>query len=235
MAFNINDLKNLIKSAATVDRAEEKKEDVPVFSLDDDGEEYMSVGIPGVMAASEKLLAMSRGLTDADERDSLKFQKVLRPHYMIRESIKMDAGKVARQAMYLAARNRNLSGMNTAPFDSYVQRLLVGNPLTSPLEEINPMHLVESARRITKMGPGGLGSSESITEESQSVHPSQFGFIDPLAGPESERAGIDTRIAWGVKLGSNGRLYQKFKDKRTGRIAWMSPEDIADLVVGLPD
>lgn len=211
------------------------QESVPAFELDDDGEEYMSVGTDGVLAASEKLLAINRGLDEPDERDSLKFQKILRPHSMLRESIKMDAGKVARQLMYQAARKKNLSGVPTAAFDSYVERLLVGNPLTSPLEEINPMQLTESARRITKMGPGGLGSSQSITEEAQSVHPSQFGFISAIEGPESERAGIDVRAAWGVKLGSNGRLYQKFYDRRSKSMKWMSPEDVANLTVKIPD
>lgn len=231
--MDISELEKLMFKSASV--VEKKKEDIPDFSLDDDGEEYMSVGIPGLMAASEKLLAVNRGMADTDERDSLRYQKVLRPHSMIRESIKMDAGKVARQAMYTAAKRRNLSGMGPAPFDSYVQRLLVGNPLTTPLEEINPMHLVESARRITKMGPGGLGSDESITEESQSVHPSQFGFLCTISGPESARAGIDVRAAWGAKLGSNGRLYQKFKNKRTGRMEWLCPDDVADLTVKIPD
>lgn len=184
----------MMKPASTTKR----QESVPVFELDDDGEEYMSVGTDGVLAASEKLLAINRGLAETDERDSLKFQKILRPHSMLRESIKMDAGKVARQMMYQAARRKNLSSMQTAAFDPYVERLLVGNPLTSPLEEINPMQLTESARRITKMGPGGLGSSESITEEAQAVHPSQFGFISPIEGPEcfSSDTQIFTSKGW---------------------------------------
>lgn len=212
-----------------------KEEAVPVFELDDDGEEYMKVGIDGVLASSEKLLAVNRGLEDVDERDSLKFQKILRPHSMLRESIKMDAGKVARQMMYQAARRRDLGGVSTNTFDSYVERLMVGNPLTAPLEEINPMQLVESARRITKMGPGGLGSDDSITEEAQSVHPSQFGFISCSEGPESARAGFDVRAAWGTKIGSNGRLYQKFYNRRTKRMEWKSPEDLDNMVVKLPD
>lgn len=227
---DIEQLKAMMKPASR-----RVQESVPAFELDDDGEEYMSVGTDGVLAASEKLLAINRGLDEPDERDSLKFQKILRPHSMLRESIKMDAGKVARQLMYQAARKKNLSGVPTAAFDSYVERLLVGNPLTSPLEEINPMQLTESARRITKMGPGGLGSSQSITEEAQSVHPSQFGFISAIEGPESERAGIDVRAAWGVKLGSNGRLYQKFYDRRSKSMKWMSPEDVANLTVKIPD
>lgn len=154
------------------------------FELDDDGEEYMSVGSAGLLAASEKLLAMNRGLVGQDERDSLRYQKIIRPAGMFRERIKMDSGKLSRQVMYQCAKRRNLSGLLPSTFDGYIDAVLRGNPLTSPLEEINPMQLVENARRITKMGPGGIPSSDSITEEAQAVHPSQFGFIDIIAGPE---------------------------------------------------
>lgn len=233
MAIDLEQFTSLVKKEASYQKKKER-DTAPDFELDDDGEEYMSVGTDGILAASEKLLAINRGLVDTDERDSLKYQKILRPHSMLRESIKMDAGKVVRTAMYQAAKRKNLQGLQPGAFDPYVNRLLVGNPLTSPLEEINPMQLVANARRITKMGPGGLGSDQSITEEAQNVHPSQFGFISPIEGPESSRAGIDVRAAWGTKIGSNGRLYQKFYDRRKKKMRWMSAEDIDGLTVKLP-
>lgn len=208
---------------------------VPEFELDDDGEEYQGVGIDGLLASTEKLLAINRGLVDTDERDSMKFQKILTRPALFRERIKMDSGKLARTAMYRVAKMKNLSGIQPGYFNGYVDSVLVGNPLTSPLEEINPMQLVENSRRITRMGPGGLSSSDSITEDSQAVHPSQFGFISPIEGPESERAGIDVRMALGARIGSNGRIYQKMFDRRKNRFRWMSPEDLDGLVVKIPD
>lgn len=237
--INLNELEaalGRIKSSLPVARKPAPSEGaVPGFELDDDGEEYMGIGTEGVLASTEKLLAINRGLADVDERDSLKFQKVLRTHAMLREGIKMDAGKIARTAMYQAAKRGNLGGMGPGVFDGYVNRMLSGNQLTSPLEEINPMQLTENARRITKMGIGGLRSSQSITEEGQAVHPSQFGFIDCVAGPESEKAGIDVRAAWGTKIGSNGRIYQKMKNRRTGKMQWVCPEDLDGMTVKIPD
>lgn len=51
----------------------------------------------------------------------------------------------------------------------------------------------------------------------------------------SERAGIDVRVAYGAKLGSDGRLYQKFYDRHTKRNRWMSASDLDGLTVKLPD
>lgn len=240
MGIKIEDILNAVnikKEASMTEQSQPAQpfEFVSDFELDDDGEEYMPVGVDGLLAASEKLLAINRGVVEPDERDSMKFQKIIRPHTMFKEGIKMDAGKISRQIMYQASKRRNLNGLGPNAFMPYIDRVLKGNPLTSPLEEINPMQLVENARRITKMGPGGIPSDDSITEEAQSVHPSQFAFICPISGPESARAGIDTRAAWGTKVGSNGRLYQVMFDRRDKKYKWMSPQDVADLVVKIPD
>lgn len=184
-----------------------KEETVPDFELDDDGEEYIPVGVNGLLASTEKLLAMNRGLVGQDERDSLRYQKVVRPASLFRERVKMDSGKIARTIMYRAAKTKSLAGFLPGAFDGYVDAVMKGNPLTSPFEEINPMQIKEGARRITKMGPGGIPSSESITAESQAVHPSQFGFIDPISGPECfvDNDEFATRV-----LTSKG--WKRFKD-----------------------
>jgi hypothetical protein len=67
------------------------------------------------------------------------------------------------------------------------------------------------------------------------VHPSIFGFIDSVAGPESSRAGVDTRLAWGAQTGDDGKLYQKMLNRRTGKHQWVSPNDLVGKVVGLPE
>jgi hypothetical protein len=147
-------------------------------------ESYVPVGIGGLLAASEKLLAINRGLIPTDERDSLQFKKILPTHALIRERIAMDSGKIRQAVLRRASKTKSLKGMYPFVFDPYVEGQLVSNPLSSPLEEINPMQLVEQARRMTLMGPGGLGSEDAITEESQAIHPSTFGFISALEGPE---------------------------------------------------
>lgn len=234
MGIKIEDILKVINKQASA-LPSQTEEFVSDFELDDDGEEYMPVGINGLMAASEKLLAINRGLVQPDERDSMRFQKIVRPHSMFKEGIKMDAGKIGRQIMYQASKRRNLKGLNPNALMPYIDRVLKGNPLTSPLEEINPMQLTENSRRITKMGPGGIPSDDSITEEAQSVHPSQFAFICPISGPESARAGIDTRAAWGTKVGSDGRIYQVFFDRASNQYKWMSPSQVSELVIKIPD
>lgn len=227
------------KILSRVDRAFAEKQAAVTAThsreVHDDGEPYVPVGVNGLLAATENLLAVNRGLKPPDERDSMQYKKTFRTHQLAAERIRLDAGKLRRSLMYRAAKTRNLQGLHSFYFDPYFEGQLLSNPLSAPLEEINPLQLVEQSRRMTLMGPGGLGSSQSITEEAQNLLPSTFGFLSAIEGPESERIGIDTRVAWGAKLGSDGRMYQKFKDRHTKRTKWMSPEDLDGLVVGLPE
>lgn len=196
---------------------------------------FVSANPDTILAATEKLLAVNRGATDADERDSLEFRRVHTPANLMAERVALDNGKLRLTLMRRLAKQRTLKALPVAHFDPYTEGMVVGHALSSPLEEINPMQLVEQNRRITAMGPGGLASDDQITPEAQNVHPSQFTFLDALAGPESSRIGIDTRVAWGTKLGNDGQIYQQFHSRRTGKRHWLAPTDLRGKTIGLPE
>lgn len=195
----------------------------------------VSADIDTILASTEKLLAVSRGVAEPDERDSLEYRRVYTPDKLFAERVALDADKLRRMLMRRLSRQRSLKALPVAYFDPYTEGLVVGHPLSSPLEEINPLQLVEQARRITAMGPGGLASAEQITPEAQNIHPSTFGFISAIEGPESERIGIDTRLAWGARIGTDGQIYQRFMDRRSGKPKWLSPSDLTGRTIGLPD
>ena len=207
----------------------------PAHSTHIASDDSVPANVDTILASTDKLLAVSRGLVDPDERDSLEFRRIHTPEKLFRERVELDAGKLRQVAMRRVSKMRNLKAIGVAHFDPQVEGLIIGNPLSSPLEEINPLHLAEQARRITSMGPGGLPGEESITSESQNIHPSQFGFICPISGPESAKIGVDTRMAWGTKIGNDGNLYQRFKNARTGRYHWLAPRDLVNHTIGLPD
>ncbi len=199
-----------------------------------EADDSVSADVETILASTEKLLAVNRGLVPPDERDSLEFRRVHQPADLFQERIELDADKTMRSTMRRVAKTKSLRAVNVGQFDPYITGLIIGNPLSSPLEEINPLHLVEQARRITQMGPGGLPSEDSITPEAQNIHPSIFGFISSIEGPESSRIGVDTRMAWGTKWGSDGRIYQRMLDRKTGKYRWLSANDLVNKTVGLP-
>ena len=51
----------------------------------------------------------------------------------------------------------------------------------------------------------------------------------------SEKAGIDVRLAHGARVGSDGRIYQLMLNRRTGKKEWVSPSDLRGKTLKLPD
>lgn len=155
------------------------------LSDDDEHEKYAPVGIDGLLGATEKLLAVNRGLAEPDDRDSLPNDRIFTPDRLMAERVKLDHGKTLRTLMGRLSRAKTLRPMGADAFAPYTVGYITSNPLVPALEEINPYHILEQKRRITKMGPGGIGDPNAITAAMQAVNGGQFGFVDPIAGPES--------------------------------------------------
>lgn len=202
---------------------------------DEDKNPSVSVGLGSLVKASKKLLDINRGILEPDERDSLKFKNILNVDDLMEERIKLDAGKLKNILMFKLAKQRHLKNMQSGYFDSYASGHIVGNSLSSPSEEINPIMILEQSNRITQMGVGGIGSEEAITREAQNVHPSQFGFIDTISSPESIRSGIDVRLSNNTRLSTNNELLTRVIDKKTGKKVWLTPQELENSIVAFPD
>ncbi len=203
-------------------------------------DEYIPLGLDGLLAASSKLLHINRGLAEPDDRDGYQFKRLMRPDTHLAERINLDAGKIRNNLIWRVTRDGNLNSIKPGAFDSYTTGLLIGtsdepNQLSAPLEETNPMHLLENANRAVMMGQGGISSSDQITSDAQAINGTQFGFIDPIAGPESERAGVDVRFAKGVRFSNTGRIYQQFRNARTNEVEWVDAETMSKKVLAMPD
>lgn len=151
---------------------------------DDDHEAYAPVGVDGLLAATEKLLAVNRGLAEPDDRDSLPNDRIYTVDRLMAERVKLDHGRTLRSMMGRLSRAKTLKPLGPDAFSEYSVGYIKSNPLVPALEEINLMHNLEQKRRITKMGPGGIGDPNAITDSMQAVSATQFGFVDPIAGPE---------------------------------------------------
>ena len=204
---------------------------------DDENTYYpkVSVGVPSLIAASKKLLAINRGEAEPDDRDSLKYKRVLNIDDLMAERTRMDAGKIRNNIMYKLSRNRSLKNFPSNVFDSYTEGAIVSNPLSLPSEEINPLYLLDQQARLSVFGQGGLSSVDVVTPEAQNVNPTQFGFIDVLASPDGLKAGVDTRLAYNTRIGVNGKLYTRVRNKRTGKLQWVTPEELYSHTVAFPE
>ena len=188
-----------------------------------------------LLQSTNKLLRVSKGEDDEDDRDHLRFSTIHSAEDLIRERIDKDAGKLSRQILTKVRYDKNLGRLRNNLLDPYMSSLMHSSGLMTPLEETNPLQLLEQANRITKFGEGGIGDDNAILDSARDVSMSQLGFIDPIAGPESGRIGVDTRAAYKTFKGKDGNLYGEFLDNKSGKTKYLNPMDLHGRVLAFPD
>lgn len=197
-----------------------------------------TLGIPSksldkdtLLATTKKLLAISRKEAEVDDRDAMPYQNVMGPEDLFSERISKDYGRTRQQAFWKASFKGNLQGLPSNLLGKQLEAALLHSGLGQAIEEINPAEITDKQTRISRMGEGGIPSLDAVPEEARNVQPSHFAFVDPLRTPESFRVGVDMFLTNKVRRGKDGRLYAPFKDAKTGKEVYKSPQDLADLTV----
>jgi len=186
-----------------------------------------------LLRTTQKLLNISRGEEEEDNREAPQFSDYYSPDDFIRERIDKDAGHVTRNLLFRIRRDGNLKRIGHAQLNSYIQSLILGSGLASTLEETNPLQTLDQQHRVIKLGEGGISSAESVIDEARDVHAGQAGFIDAISGPESEKVGIDMRVAYRTFKGLNKQIYGEFFDQN-GKPLYLTPMEAADKVLAFP-
>lgn len=188
-----------------------------------------------LLRASQKLLNVNRGVEKADNRDNPRFSKFYGIEHMLSERIDKDAAKLIRPMLFKAGRDKNLSRIGRNALNPYLDDFLSTSGLAQPGEEANPMSILIQQSRITRTGDGGISSPDLITQEARGVQGDYLGFVDFLAGPESPAAGVDVRAAYGTVIGKDKKLYNIFRNLRTGKKEYLSLDAAADKCIAFPD
>lgn len=198
------------------------------------GQPFTTMGKDTILATTRKILAVSRGEDEVDDRDHLAYQTFLGPEDLIAERISKDRGGMRRQLLWKMGRKGNLALMPSSALQDQVNSAMLESGLGNVLEEINPAEIFDKQTRISRMGEGGIPSLQAVPEEARNVQPSHMGFMDPLRTPESFRVGVDVHMARNVRKGSNGRIYGKFVDVKSGKEVWRTPQQVADAAIAFP-
>jgi DNA-directed RNA polymerase subunit beta len=187
-----------------------------------------------MLRSTQKLLNISRGEEEEDDRESPQFSDFYSVEDFVKERIEKDAGRTARQLLWKIRRDKNLKRVGRGALNPYIQSLILGSGLASPLEETNPFQILDQQTRVIKLGEGGIGSAEMVIDEARDVNPNQLGFIDLIAGPESGKIGVDVRTAFRTFKGKDKQIYGEFLNPN-GKRVYKNPGEVADLTLGFPD
>ena len=180
-------------------------ETLPKFALDP-GVTARTLGIAAegitpevLLRAASKMFNVNRGEEQPDDRDNPGFANVYGIEDLYRERIEKDAGKLSRNIMWKLSRAGSLKPLGRAAFSGWHNELLQGSGLAMPGDNSNPMALEEQMMRVTRMGEGGIGSEDVVTDTARQINPGNLNFIDLLAGPENcmpAEAEVMTSTGW---------------------------------------
>jgi len=198
------------------------------------GKPYDRLTLPAILDTTKKLLAISQGKQEVDDRDHLAFQTVHSPEDIFAERLAKDYGGMRRKLLYRATFKNGLSAIPANALGKQLESALLNSGLGQNLEEVNSAEIYDKLWKLTRMGEGGLSSMDAVPEDARTVQPSHLNFVDPLRTPESYRSGVDVYFARASRKGPGGKLYSPFVDIKTGKQVYRSPQDIANSTIAFP-
>jgi DNA-directed RNA polymerase beta subunit len=198
------------------------------------GKPYTHLNKDVLLDATRKLLAVSRGEAEGDDRDNMSFQEIYGPEDIFAERVARDGGNSRRQLLnmltyrYKGDAAKIPAGILTKQLDAAILNSgLGGNP-----EEINPLEVLDKGYSVTKLGVGGVPSRDAVPDESRSLHPSHRGFMDPARTPESDNVGVETYVATAALKGEDRQLYAPVWDTN-GKEHLLRPKDIYTKTIAM--
>lgn len=206
------------------------------------GNPHLHLTSDAILDSTKKIIKVSRGEQQEDDRDSLQFKKIYSIEDFYKEKIMKDAGGLGKNLVIRKLDRRpDLTLIPPSYFTKQLWGAIKGDPtispkgtLTQPIEEINPLDIYDQHHKISILGEGGIGDSHVISLEARNVHPSQFGFVDHIRTPESVNVGVDQRLALGTHKGRDNIIYKQFINSKTGKKEWLNPLDAITKIISFP-
>jgi DNA-directed RNA polymerase beta subunit len=200
------------------------------------GKRHDNISPMAMADATSRLLSLSRGESENDDRDSLEFQSVHDMSDFLSDKISKDQNRVSQKLLWkLTNKNGEVASLPTGHLDEHVKYLFNNSGVSQQIEEINPFDYYDQNQRITRMGEGAMTSMDSIPKESRDVQASYMNYIDPIRSPESMKIGVDMRLARNVRKGKDNKLYTQFINARTGELEWIDSRTAARANVATKD
>lgn len=168
------------------------------------GKEFDRISKDLILAATEKILAVSRGDQEEDNKESLIHNDIFDLSDFVIERI--------NQRQYRSKISRRIKSGLRNTSKKTVREIYTKDLLQSPVDSTftqtnlsklpkqnNPMDTMSAFTEITVMGEGGIQSTHAVTRDVRAIDPSHLGFIDPAHTPEGSNIGTTLHIAKGVK------------------------------------
>lgn len=200
-----------------------------------------------LLAATEYLLQLEKGLTTIDDIDHLKnrrvrtvgelvqiqfgvgllrLEKYIRT-YLTQKTIALDSIMEPKNQI-VGVRQPFLSSQEhlpqdlqvlipTKPLNSALREFFGTSPLSQLMDQMNPLAELTHKRRLTSLGPGGV-TRDNATLDIRGIHPSHYGRICPIETPEGKNTGLVNSITTYARVNPFGIIETPYYKTYKGQI-----------------
>jgi len=182
----------------------------------------------------EKVINISRGQEQPDDRDALSFKSIHSVEDFIGERIDKSKNKIKFDIENKLKKNDDLASIvNSGHLNQHIFSFFNSAALSEIPSQINPLSIINAHYKTTITGEGGIENEQSIMPESQALHPSHMGFLDPLNTPESAKIGVTLNMTVAANKVGN-ELHTKMFNVKTKKPELVSAIDAWNHYVALP-
>jgi len=152
-----------------------------------------------LLRSANKLLSVSRGKTEPDNRDALKFKTLHGLGDLLFERINKNSRRLNYKVRNNVDRRKKITEVFSPQiYSGVIKSQFTEDSLAQLPDQNNPLDNINGALRTTILGSGGIGSEQQIIASAKSVDPSHLGFLDTIYTPEGSRAGVTSHMALGA-------------------------------------
>jgi len=187
-----------------------------------------------ILRGLEKVLNVSRKIEDSDDRDALAFKTLHSTPDFVTEKLRRSQNGIRHQ---LASRLRKSDDLTKIVSSQYfskpINSFFNSAALSENPSQINPIAMLKGNDKVTITGEGGIENPEAIMPDSQALHPTHLGFLDPVNTPESNKIGVVLNMTVDASKRGN-EIVSKFKNVKTNKVEELSALQAFDKVIALP-
>lgn len=202
------------------------------------GKPFTQVNGEVLRLAANKILGVSRGTQEPDDRDSLAFKEVVSVEDFVPEMLARNTKNIKVKLRQTVDHKKTITEIVSPelfkkPINAFF--LSGGTKIIERYDQTNPLQMMAGHRKTTLFSDlGGIKNKNAITEQMQVINPSHFGFLDPMHTPESERTGITLYLSANVR--KNGKeLETPAYNIASGKVEYVKVPDFHTAAAVLPD
>lgn len=181
------------------------------------------ITVPDLLLTLQHLLGMADDLYEDEDTDHLGNKRVRSVGELLQAHLRtgfLRMEKTAREKMINAEDVSQILPnvvLSVKPISSALESFFATNPLSTFMDQTNPLSELANKRRLSVLGPGGL-NRQNIPLQVRNITPSQYGRICPIETPEGQNIGLVTQMTLYAQVDEFGFIRTPYRVVREGKV-----------------